>query len=256
MTVTNGDGTQVDGTATELPGMTTLVDLEHEYTKDKAAKLDDPAFLARVKQAAEQAKPEHTHGQGGYNNHKCRCLYCRISNTLGVRKRRKPKLQLVVEPEEQLTPSEQRKREMRSPFSGYTKSLDGMIVTFAHPDGRLWTEYFPGFGTQGKRNEHPKILPENSMSGIATHMVDWMEKRLGEGWKIRCISSPDTIWRDMQGVRSVSHRPEYAILARIGRMNALERQPPLMARTHSRAKEEVKRRKTWIGQAVNGEAVA
>lgn len=255
MKVSGRDCTQVSKTTQTLPEITTLATLEQEYNQDKSAKLNDLIFLAKVKQAAQKEKPEHAHGQGGYNNHRCRCLCCRIANTLGMRGRRKPKVKLeLVEPVEP-TPLEKREREMRSPFSGYTKSLDGMVVTFAHEDGRLWTEWFPGFGSQGAKNEHPTIHPENSMSGIAAYMVEWMEKRLGEGWKIRCISSPDTIWRDMQGVRSVSHRPEYAILARIGRMDVLERQP-VMSHTHSRAREEVKRRKTWIGQAVNGEAVA
>lgn len=253
--ISDYDCTPIDKTARRLPDITTLADLEQEYNQDKPGKLDDPIFLAKVEHAAKLEKPDHPHGQGGYNNHRCRCLCCRIANTLGMRGRRRPKLTVVKEDPEPLTVQEKRDRELRSPFSGYTKSLDGMTVTFVHEDGRLWSEWFPGFGTQGKKNEAPTIHPENSMSGIATYMVEWMERRLGEGWKIRCISSPDTIWRDLQGVRSISHRPEYAILARIGRMDVLEKQP-VMAKTRSRAKEEVRRRRSLVDDARGGEAVA
>ena len=102
--------TSIDKTAQRLPDITTLADLEQEYIKDKSGKLDDLIFLAKVKHAAKLEKPEHVHGQGGYNNHRCRCLCCRMANTLAMRGWRNRGKLTVVEDPEPLTVQEKRER--------------------------------------------------------------------------------------------------------------------------------------------------
>lgn len=111
------------------------------------------------------------------------------------------------------------RRQARSPFSGDTRRRYGATVTFRREeDGELVTIAV----------EH---LPVTESVRTAIERVEWMRGT----WKVQCVSTPSTIWRDLQGIREQigvsgfqgemtspvqpGHSPEANILSRIGRLD-------------------------------------
>ena len=67
----------------------------------------------------------------------------------------------------------------RNSFGGYSRAKDGCIVTFRMPDGSTQVRHF-------------------SDQGYVQQAISWADEH---GAKIVCISSPETILRDLQGTR-------------------------------------------------------
>ena len=79
----------------------------------------------------------------------------------------------------------------RSSFGGYTRAKDGCIVTFRMPDGSLEVRRFSVVITHIRRRMHRD-------QGYVQQAIDWADEHEA---KIVCISSPETILRDLQGTR-------------------------------------------------------
>lgn len=106
-------------------------------------------------------------------------------------------------------------------MNGLTTADAGVIVTAEHEDGEpLLTFHVPGKWREALT--------------AACRRID----ALGEGWYVRTISSPRTIYRDLQGPREAGHgrshkrtsrrdsfsedpRPEIESLAAVGRLDLL-----------------------------------
>lgn len=109
----------------------------------------------------------------------------------------------------------------RTPFSGKTRAEDGLLVTF----------------TDGERQ---RVVARSGarVTRCLAEAIAIAERWPGE-WQVAVISSPTTIYRDLQGTRRrptltgivdharrrrVAHedfRPERQMLARIGRLDLL-----------------------------------
>jgi hypothetical protein len=100
----------------------------------------------------------------------------------------------------------------RTPFSGETRAVDGAIVYF----------------TDGTRQRAVMRSGERVLRCVEEALE--VAKGWPGEWKVEVISTPTTIWRDLQGQRFTTSRggryvlgkmPEEQLLALIGRLDAL-----------------------------------
>lgn len=117
---------------------------------------------------------------------------------------------------------------LRSPFGSYTRATDGCIVTFQLENGERIVERFAQIlrTTYG----YAKVLKKEG-----DPYLEQAAQRADElGAQIVCISTPDTILRDLKGTRdrlgevgdtrnrnSGVRLPESSMLGKIGRLDLL-----------------------------------
>ena len=81
----------------------------------------------------------------------------------------------------------------RSIFGGYSRARDGCIVTYRMPDGTIEVRHFS------------TVISDSRLAGIkkgkphTEQLVEWADQRDA---KIVCISTPETIARDLNGTRA------------------------------------------------------
>jgi len=71
-----------------------------------------------------------------------------------------------------------------SPYNGYIAKADGITVSVERDDGKVYTFI------------RSKMSTVEALREICTE-IDW----LPGNWRVTCISSPSTIYRDLQGDR-------------------------------------------------------
>ncbi len=111
-------------------------------------------------------------------------------------------------------------------FGGSTRAQDGCIVTFELPDGTRHIQRFTQI-VRSKYNGRWASRTEKR-DGIST-IEQAAEVADLAGAKIVCISTPQTILTDMQGIRTQRGKttqepklPEQLMLSRIGRLDLLK----------------------------------
>jgi hypothetical protein len=120
------------------------------------------------------------------------------------------------------------KKERDPKWGGETRAADGCITTFQLEDGTIHVERFSQlvFSTQG----YARVMEK-----VGAPFIEQAAARADElGARIVSISTPATIWRDLQGTRAQQKQtgpqtqasddiqlPERTLLGRIGRLDLL-----------------------------------
>lgn len=86
---------------------------------------------------------------------------------------------------------------MRTPkskaFGSYSRAQYGCIVTFLMPDGSTEVKHFSSVLHAIRR----KLIRDR---GYIEQVIDWADEHEA---KVTCISTPETILRDLQGTREI-----------------------------------------------------
>ena len=87
----------------------------------------------------------------------------------------------------------------KNTFSGYERAKHGCIVTFRLPDDSIEVKHFSTIIRE--QNRHAKKGPRTTFRDQAyvAQAVDWADEHDA---KVISISTPETILRDLQGMRS------------------------------------------------------
>lgn len=111
-----------------------------------------------------------------------------------------------------------------SKFGSSTRAVDGCIVTF-EKDGERWQRHFNQIvHTVNRRHKNRR----KTVTGGDAPLLQAINYADANNAKIICISSPETIYRDLQGTRdpSLTERyqdgiafPERPMLGKFGRLD-------------------------------------
>jgi hypothetical protein len=117
-------------------------------------------------------------------------------------------------------------------WGGQRRALDGLIATVVDLDsGRTETRHLPGLlGKRRMRNgKRPGADPIHvGLQDLLRLLCAELDSRPGR-WRVRTISTPQTILRDLQlreaGGNLTPIAPELGLLGQIGRVDLAERGP-------------------------------
>jgi hypothetical protein len=91
----------------------------------------------------------------------------------------------------------------RSKFSGYSRGTDGCIVTFRMPDDSIEVRHFSSIHRTKNRSGKRGLRTLIRDTGYAQQAIAWADEHEA---KVICISTPETILRDLQGTRVMLER--------------------------------------------------